>query len=159
SFSTSSLAIGSHTITASYSGDGNFAASTGALTQTVGKGNSSTVVTASVNPTVWGQSVTFTATVSGSSAGNPTGAVVFSDGGTSIGQRNLSTTGTTTTASFSTSSLAVGSHPITASYGGDGNFLSSTGAVTQTVGKGNSSTVVVSSVNPSVWGQSVTFTA
>jgi hypothetical protein len=65
-------------------------------------------------------------------------------------------------ATFTTSALATGNHTITTSYGGDGNFNSSTGALTgnpQVVNKDNSTTVVISSQNPSVFGQSVTFTA
>src|SRR5207302_1210403 len=118
-----------------------------------------TVVVSSVNPTVWGQNVTFTATVTGSSAGNPTGGVTFSDNGTSVGQGTLTTTAGTTTASFSTSSLTAGSHTITASYGGDTTFTASSGTLTQTVSKASSTTTVVSSVNPSSSGQGVTFTA
>src|SRR5207247_448687 len=130
-----SLTVGSHTITAAYGGDSNFSASTASLTQTVSKANSTTVVVSSVNPSASGQNVTFTATVTGTGPGNPTGLVIFSDGGTSIGQGNLTTSGGTTTASFSTSSLTVASHPITASYGGDANFTTSSGTLTQTVNK------------------------
>src|SRR5207302_580658 len=56
-------------------------------------------------------------------------------------------------------SLLVGSHTITASYGGVSNFLPSTTALMQTVGKASTNTVVVASLNPSTSGQSVTFTA
>src|SRR5207248_4646190 len=95
------------------------------------------------NPAVWGQSVTFTATVAGTGPAAPTGVVIFSDGGTSIGQGNLSTTGSTTTASFTTSSLTVGSHTISASYGGDRNLSHRThSALTQTVSKASSNTTV-----------------
>src|SRR5439155_793440 len=145
-FSSSSLAIGSHAITASYAGDVTFAASTGILTQTVGKASSNTLVVSSTNPAAAGQSVTFTATVSGPVS--PTGVVTFSDGATSIGQGTLITTGGTTTATFST-----------ASYAGDGSFLASSGTLTQTVGKASSTASVVSSANPSAFSQSVTFTA
>src|SRR5205807_5820717 len=89
---------------------------------------------------------------------SPTGTVTFSDGTTSIGQGTLSTTGGSTTASFSTSSLLVGTHTINASYGGDSNFLSSAGTLTQAVGKGSTGTVVAASVNPAVFGQAVSFT-
>jgi hypothetical protein len=63
-------------------------------------------------------------------------------------------------ATFKTSALAVGSQSITAVYGGDGNFTSSTSAVlTQTVQKDATVISLKSSANPSVNGQSVTFTA
>src|SRR5438876_661078 len=90
-------------------------ASFSTTTQTVGKASSTTAVVSSVNPSTRGQAVTFTATVTGSGPGNPTGIVTFSDGGTNIGQGTLSTSGSTTTASFTTSTLAGGNHTITAS--------------------------------------------
>ncbi|HET6929299.1 MAG TPA: Ig-like domain repeat protein [Candidatus Acidoferrum sp.] len=162
-FTTSALASGNHTITTSYGGDGNFNGSTGSLTgnpQVVNKTNSTTTVTSSANPSVFGQVVTFTATVSpvGPGAGTPTGTVTYLDGGSPIG------TGTLTggIATFTTSALSIGNHTITTSYGGDGNFNGSTGSLTrnpQVVNKTDSSTFVTSSVNPSVFGQSVTFTA
>jgi hypothetical protein len=63
-------------------------------------------------------------------------------------------------ATFSTSALSVATHSFTATYLGDGNFLTSTsGAVSQVVNKANTSTTVTSSLNPSSSGQSVTFTA
>ena len=79
------------------------------------------------------------------------------DGTTSLGTVSL----TSGTASFSTSSLAVGSHNITAVYGGDTNFTTSTSspAVTQVVNKAATTTSVTAAPNPSVFGQSVTFTA
>src|SRR5207244_4328568 len=115
--------------------------------------------TSSVNPSVFGQSVMFTATVSAVApgAGTPTGTVQFRDGAANLGSPVTLTGGS---ASFSTSALSVGGHSITAVYSGDTNFNTSTSAVlTQTVNKANTTTAVTSSVNPSVFGQSVTFTA
>ena len=159
-FATSALAVGNHTIATSYGGDANFNGSTGALTgnpEVIDKDGTTVTVTSSQNPTRFGQSVTFTATVS-AAGGTPTGTVTFNDGGTSIG------TGTMFggVASFATSALATGSHAITASYGGDGNFNGATGALTgtpQVVDKAATSTVVTSSLNPSFYGQPVTFVA
>jgi hypothetical protein len=102
--------------------------------------------------------VTFTAAVSANAlgAGTPTGTVTFKDGTTTLGTGTLSGG----SASFTTSALAVGGHSITASYGSDTNFNSSTSsALSQTVNPAKTSTAVTSSVNPSVFGQSVTFTA
>ena len=119
SSSTSTLAAGSHKITASYGGDSNFTASTSAaLTQTVNKFATSATVTLSPNPSIFGQSVTITAGVT-SSAGIPTGTVTFYDGATVFGTGSLNGSGQAT---LSISSLAAGSHSITASYGGNGNF-------------------------------------
>src|SRR5262249_19074267 len=157
SFTTSSLTVGSHTLTSSYGGDGNFTSSSGTLSQTVGKATTSTAVVASVNPSVSGQSVTFTVTVSGT--GTPTGLVVFSDGATSLGQGTLSTVGGVSTASFSSSTLTAGSHTLTASYAGDGNFAGSVGTLMQAVSKANTNTVVVPVLNPALSGQTFTFVA
>jgi hypothetical protein len=120
-------------------------------------GGTSTALGSSLNPSTFGQSVTFTATVSGGTS--PTGSVQFFDGGVSLGTVAL----VGNTATFITSSLAVGVHPITAVYSGDADDTGSTSpVVNQTVnplGGAATSTGLVSSVNPSTFGQSVTFTA
>src|SRR5207247_511909 len=110
SFSSTTLGVGNHTVTTSYSGDANFAASVStAITQTVTKASSATAVVAGTNPTVWGQNVAFTATISiaAPGAGTPTGMVqvqlVASNAGSPV---NVSTTGGVTTASFSSTTLA-----------------------------------------------------
>src|SRR5207302_1949023 len=123
------------------------------------KADTSTSLTSSVNPSKFGQSVTFTATVSvdAPGAGLPTGTVTFKDGATTLGPGVVGAGGQAT---FSTSSLAVGTHPITAEYGGDSSFNGSTSsALSQVVAKAATSTSLTSSANPSVFGQSVTFTA
>lgn len=127
--------------------------------------NSTTVaVTSSINPSAFGQSVTFTATVTtGSGTGNLTGTVSFLDGTETL-QANVALNappGTTSTATFTTGSLTVGQHSITATYNnsGDLNHFSSTStALTQTVQEATA-TNLTSSANPSAVGQNVTFTA
>jgi hypothetical protein len=133
-FATSSLAAGSHSITAQYGGDTNYATSISpVLTQTVNAGTkaaTTTAVTSSLNPSTTGTSVTFTAAVTSATAGTITGAVTFLDGATSLGMGTLAGG----MATFATSSLAAGSHSITAQYGGDANYATSTSpVVTQTV--------------------------
>ena len=156
---TADLTVGLHSITAAYGGDTNFTgSSSSAVGQTVNKGATTTAVTPSANPSVPGQSVTFTATVSVTSpaSGSPIGTVTFLDGATSLGTVSLSGGAAT----LSTSALALGSHSIGAVYNGDGNYQASTSSVlTQTVNKGATTTAVTSSANPSLPGQSVTFTA
>ncbi|MDI9849627.1 Ig-like domain repeat protein, partial [Rhodoblastus sp. 17X3] len=162
-FSTSALTTGNHTITASYAGDGNFNGGTGSLAgnpQVVNKGNVSTTLTASQNPAGLGQSVTLTVTIAAISpaTGTPTGAVTFLDGGAAIGTGAL----TGGTASLTTSSLAVGNHTITISYGGDGKFNAGTGSLAGNplvVGKGAATVGVTSSLPSASSGQTVTFTA
>ena len=98
-----------------------------------------TTVASSANPSTYGDSVTFTATVTRSEGtSTPTGTVSFRDGGVSIGSGTLSGSGGTATATFATSSLAAGSHTITTVYGGDSNFDGSTSSpVTQVVNQRN----------------------
>ncbi|HTC93897.1 MAG TPA: Ig-like domain repeat protein, partial [Terriglobales bacterium] len=157
----SSLAVGSHSITAVYSGDSSFAAGTSSpLVQNVNQAASATAVSSNSNPSSFGQTVTFTATVSALApgAGTPSGAVQFQDGGNNLGPAVTLSSGTA--ALPPTSSLTVGAHNITAIYMGDGNFTGSTSSsFMQTVNKDASSTSVSSSMNPSTSGQPVTFTA
>ena len=159
--SIASLAVGSNSITAEYSGDSSFITSTSSeVTQTVNQASTTTALTSSANPSVVGQSVTFTATVATVSpgAGTATGTVSFFDGATLLGTGTLSSG----SATLSTSSLSVGSSfSITAVYNAeDTNFLTSTSsAVSQVVNQASTTTTLTSSTNPSVFGQSVTFTA
>ncbi|HEX3617457.1 MAG TPA: Ig-like domain repeat protein [Solirubrobacteraceae bacterium] len=89
---------------------------------------SSTTLKSSANPAAAGSAVTFTATVSGS---GPTGSVSFLDGSTALGTTSLDASGKAT---LTTSTLAVGSHTITAIYGGDaGNAPSASAALTEVV--------------------------
>jgi hypothetical protein len=98
--------------------------------------STTTTVSSSSSTSTYGQSVTFTATVSGSGgSGSPTGTVTFKDGSTVLGPGTLSTTGGVTTASYSTAALSAGNHTITAEYGGDSIFPTSTGSTAQAVGK------------------------
>jgi nitrogen fixation protein FixH len=157
-FTTSTLPLGNHNITAAYGGDTNFAASTTAapLVQMVNKRPTTTTVVSSANPSNIGQSVTFTATVTGSGGLTPMGTVTFSVDGVAGAPVNL----TNASASFSTAVLTTGPHKITATYNSDANFTASTSAIlTQNVNTIATSTTVTSSVNPSAPNQSVTFTA
>ena len=130
----STLAAGSHSLTAVYGGGGNFLASTSAaVTQVVNAGVTTTTLTTTPNPSTAGQAVTLTATVVtvAPATGVPTGTVTFRDGLTTIGTATLGANGS---ASIVVSTLAAGSHSLTAAYGGSANFLASTSAaVTQVV--------------------------
>ena len=118
---------------------------------------SATILNSSVNPSLSGQSVALTATVSSAGTTTPTGSIVFLDGGAQIGTLNLDSTGN---AVFQTATLAAGAHMITAKYGGDANSTGSTSAsLTQLVNGTTTTTALGSSPNPSAAGQSVTFTA
>ncbi|HYL37987.1 MAG TPA: Ig-like domain-containing protein [Bryobacteraceae bacterium] len=158
SFSTASLAAGPHSISATYGGSANFAGSASSnLPQTVNQAGTTTTVSSSANPSILGQMVTFTATVT-SAGGTPTGTVTFKDGATVLTSSALNGSGQAT---FSTSTLATGSHSITAAYAGTVNFASSvSGVLNQTVNQQAATTTsLASSLNPSKSGQTVTFTA
>ena len=86
---------------------------------------SATALVSSLNPANVGQAVTFTATVTGS-GGTPTSTVTFKDGAATLGTGALDGTGHAT---FLTSSLVVGTHPVTAVYGGDVTYAGSTSGI------------------------------
>jgi ankyrin repeat protein len=113
-----------------------------------------TTITSFPNPSNFGNSVGFTATISPPS-GTPTGTVTFKDGSTTLGTATLNGH----TAGFSTSALIAGSHSITAVYGGDDSFAGSTSsALTQTV-RQISANFSLDPLGSSFFGQPVTFTA
>jgi Bacterial Ig-like domain (group 3) len=154
STATSSLTVGTHSITATYSGDSNYTTATSAaLSQVVGKGASGLVLTSAPNPSNFGSTVTFTASLATGATGN----VTFYDGTTSLG----TVAANAGTAPFPISTLTAGTHSITAQYAGDSNFNSLTSnIVSQVVNKnGAISPVLTSSLNPATYGASVMFTA
>ena len=130
-----SLSVGSHTVVAVFSGNSDFAASTSStLTQVVNKDTTTTILTSSANPSKFGQAVTFTAKVLANppGSGTPGGTVTFSADGVQIGGPVVLVGGQAT--SIAVTSLAPGTHVITAVYSGDSNFLPSSAALTQVVG-------------------------
>ncbi len=157
-FSTTALALGTHSITAVYSGDADFIASTTSPRQQL-VGGTATALTSSLNPSTFGQSVSFTVTVAPQAAGGPvpTGVVIFMDGTMVLGNSMLNTAGI---AGFSTAALSGGAHLITAVYQGDAYSIASTSnAISQVVKPASTTTTITSSANPSTFGQSITLTA
>src|SRR5262249_34913180 len=126
--STSTLSVGTHTLFAHYVGTTNFApsdSSTFTVTVTSPAPVDTTTMLSSNNlAPQWGQSVTFTATVTAATGPAPTsGTVSFRDNGTEIG---TGTVGAGGVATYMTSSLSVGPHPIPAFYLGTSSFNPST---------------------------------
>jgi hypothetical protein len=119
----------------SFAGNSDYKAVSGSVTIVINKVGTTTTLSSSLGTSDFSQAVTFTAVVTSSSAGNPTGRVDFYDGGTLIGSGNLTGVSGHSQATFSTSSLAGGLiHSITAVYAGDGNDQASTSAaLSQTV--------------------------
>jgi CSLREA domain-containing protein len=134
-FTTSTLSAGSHTVSASYSGDSHVSSSTGSLpTQTVtapGLHATTTTLTSSPSPSTAGQPVTFTAIVSpDGSPGSPSGSVTFTIDGVSQAPVALTLLNGRDEAALLVESLAKGTHTITAAYTGDSSFAASSATST-----------------------------
>ena len=131
--------------------------------ETVNQDGTGTSLVVSPGPASYGQAVTLTATVSAAApgAGTPTGTVDFFDQstGTDLGTATLTLVNGQEVATLTTTSLAVGSHTITATYAGDGNFGSSSGQASEAVGQDGTSATVEISPNPGAYGQALTLTA
>jgi hypothetical protein len=158
-YATAALATGLHSITAVYGGDAPkqiLGSTSNTVNQDV-QATSVAVVISSGSPSIYGTSVTFTATVTPNGTIAATGVVNFLDGATQIGTGTLNAAGQTT---FTTSSLAVGPHTITAAYKGDTNYSGTTSlAITQTVTQAQTSTTVAALPNPGIAGKAVAITA
>lgn len=156
---TSGLSVGGHSITASYAGNGTYESSaSAALAQSVSRAVTTTAVSSSTSSTVFGQGVTFTASVStiAPGAGVAGGAVTFYDGSALLGTVALNAQGL---AVLSLSSLAVGAHSIRVTYGATTNHNGSTStSISHTVSKVTTSTALSTSVNSAWTGQSIWFT-
>jgi hypothetical protein len=156
---TTALVVGSHAITAVYSGDTDFAGSTSPVdTHTVTQAATTTAMTTAPDPSVFGQTVTMTATVSAvaPASGTATGTVSFFDGATLIGTATLSGG----VATLTTSTLAVGSHSLTAVYAGDADFAGGTSSVaTATVNQASTTTTLSTAPSSTVFGEMTTLTA
>jgi hypothetical protein len=130
----------------------------------------------SENTSIYGQAVTFTATVTtppDTAIAAPSGTVQFSVDGTDLGGPVSLSSGTgdendgfsATATSPAISSLVAGGHSVIATYSGLGGagipqgFEGSGAIVTQEVEQAATTVAGSSSVNPAAYGQSVTFTA
>jgi hypothetical protein len=155
-FTTTNLSVGTHSITVTYNGNSDYGPSSSAITQIV-RAATTTSIASSANPSIPGQSLSFTATVSPSDA---TGTVTFFDGTMSLGVGTLigGQAMCGVNSSCSTSYLAAGSHSIKAVYNGDTKYGTSSGTLTQMMTV-NTVVTVTSSANPATSGQSVTFIA
>ncbi|MEO8153474.1 MAG: Ig-like domain repeat protein, partial [Rhizobacter sp.] len=149
---------GTHSLTAVYSSDTTYAASTsGAVSQPVGKADTTATLSATPSPSAAAQSVSLKAIVTGVSPG---GSVTFMDGATTLGSANLSGTATSATATFATPFAAAGTHNLSAIYAGNANNNSSTSnTLSQSVNPASSSTSLSVTPNPVTVNQTVTLKA
>src|SRR5439155_896384 len=111
-------AAGAHNIIVTYPGDVNWLGANGSFVENVNRAQAGASLGTSANPSMAGQPVTFTVTVTPTDAGatdTPTGQVDFYADGVYLGSGTLSNG----VASLSISSLSVGNHTITAVYEGD----------------------------------------
>ena len=140
SFSLSTLALGPHAITASYSSTGNFNPSSASVNEVVAVIATNLALSASPNPAAVGQPVTILAAASTSSP-IPYGTVTFFDGSAILGTGPVNAAGQ---ASLTTSALALGTHVLTASYPAGSTFGGSTSNAVQEVILPASFTLVLS---------------
>ncbi len=156
---TTTYAVGTTPITATYDGDAVYALSQSApLDQVVDETPTTTTLESSANPSDFATPVTFTATVAAAAPGSGTpssGSVKFFDGTTKIGSKTPSHG----VASITTT-LATGTHPITATFGGSASYLASaSGVLDQVANPASSATTLTTDANPSPVGSLVTLTA
>jgi hypothetical protein len=169
--STSSLGVGTDSVTATYSGDSNHGASSGSTNQVVNQATTSISVT-SVSPSSedYGADspVTITAVITWTGSGSAPTASDITIGGngpsgygsTSCGAASGNSITCTSTYTPTAADVA-GSYTESASFSGDTNYSSSASTQSNnfTINNATSTTTVFSSANPSEIGQSVTFTA
>ena len=159
---TRSFSPGTHLITVDYTGDGPLGnlpiIGGGVISLVVTAAQSTTTVSSSVNPSVYGQGVTLTA--SASSSGSPgSGSIQFKADGANLGSPQ--TVDASGNASISTSALSVANHPVSADFSSSTPaVLDSSGSLAggQTVNPADTTTAVSSAANPSEFGAAVTFT-
>jgi len=153
----STLTLGSHPITAVYSGDSGDATSTSAAYTQVVKQGTTVAVIGSPNASLVYGAVTVTATVTQTAGSTtPGGTVTFSVDGNVASAAITMVSGN---ASFNTSTLTAGTHTISAAYSGDTNDLNSSGSYSQTVNVAVTSSTLATSATPVLVETSVTFTA
>lgn len=152
------LAIGSHQITATYNGTTDFATSTSLpVTVVVGKTGTTMTVSSSTPTPTPGQAVKVKAVVKQSSGTvKPSGSVTFTEGATTLGTATLAVIGkapATASLTIPAPGLPQGAHVITATYAATTTFNGSSGTVTVTVGKGNTASTLTATPSDTTPGK------
>ncbi len=158
SYTSAGLSLGSHTITATYSGDANHAGSAGTLTPdlVIGKGIATLQLSANPTQVSFGQPVTVTVTASGPNNGVPTGNVTITAGG--VDHVVALTNGT---GSVVISDLAPGANVVTAAYAGSTSYLAATATLSGGIAVTRAATSMSLDSTPASprFGDTVTITA
>lgn len=149
----SDLNVGKHKIEVIYFGDSKFNGSRSYLIQDVAKAPTQTSINASNNPSTYGSTVIFTAAVASDYA-KPTGSVQFVVNERTLATKRLDSAGKAT---FSSSTIKAGDNNIVVNYLGDVSFNESSAHVTQQIKKGDTTAVITSANNPSVYGADIPF--
>jgi hypothetical protein len=139
--STAPSAVGTYTVVASFAGSADYAtAESQAVTYVIAPATAKIALSSSIASPVYGQSVTFVATVN-STSGTAFGTVTFFDGGTKLSTVPLDSSGQ---AAVTFATLSMGSHAITATYNGGADFLAvSSGAAAESVSQSATAIVLV----------------
>ncbi|CDR09929.1 beta strand repeat-containing protein [Streptomyces iranensis] len=155
---TSAIPVGTHAVTATYSGDTGVAGSNAAGSVTVNQGVSTTTLSFLPASPVCGQPVTLCAqvTVAAPSTCTPTGTVTFTIAGGPTLTGTLDATGQ---ACVTTSAIPVGTHAVTATYAGNTGVAGSSASGSVTVGQAASTTALTITPASPVCGQPVTLCA
>jgi ELWxxDGT repeat protein len=153
----SMLGAGTHNITAVFTAGTDFTSP--ALGITVQKAATTASARSTASTAKTGDSVTLSVTIAptGTNMPSPTGTVMFKDGATILGTAPIANG----RASVIAAHLIAGTHPITAVYQGDANYLGSSAAMTQTITGANIATTIALQTSDTsvVIGQSVTLRA
>jgi hypothetical protein len=161
-FNLATLGGGTHSLTANYAGDQNYAASVSPnLAEVINPAASASALSADFNPVSFSTNFTVTASVTGPSTAVPTGTLSLQDGGSILTSTTLDASGKATfpLAGFQQVGfgMAAGTHSFTANYSGDQNFAASVSPVLQEViTKATSSLSFGVDANPALLGNTVT---
>jgi hypothetical protein len=164
------LTGGTHALVATYSGDISYnpPSSPTTVSVTVTPASTSSALSASPNPVPTNQQVTLSVTIGSQSISTTgaTGSVTFKDGSSTIQTVSVTPVGATSTtfaggtATLTTTFATSGTHSLTAVYGGDTNYATSTSsAVSLAVGQTTTTTLAASPTTLPAGGGSVTLTA
>lgn len=159
-YNTSALAVGSHQIVASYSGDANDPpAQSRTLTQLVSGASTQLTLSSTEESTAYGSAATLKAVVKALAPGRgtPTGTVTFSEGETTLATLSLGAG----SATFHLAALAAGTHTITATYApNSADFLAAEAqTVSEQVESAGTQLALSSSADPAAYGQAITLKA